>query len=188
MPWRPSRVGTAQSKTSMPEAMPSSRSSASPIPSRCLGAVGGQQRDGHRQHLAHLLLVAAERAADRDPVDAGRGDRLGRLAPQVLVDAALDDPEDGLAGGPVGAVPVEAAVEPAVGALGRAGGVVAVGVERRALVEDERDVGAERGLDLHRALRREELLGAVDVGAEADALLGDLQDSALQRRPPAAVP
>jgi hypothetical protein len=34
-------------------------------------------------------------------------------------------------------MPLEAAVEPAMGALGRAGGVLAVGVERRALVEDE---------------------------------------------------
>ena len=46
-------------------------------------------------------------------------------------------------GAPVRArVPVEAAVEPAVGSLDRAGGVLAVGVERRALVEDQGDVGA----------------------------------------------
>ena len=75
-------------------------------------------------------------------------------------------------------VPGEAAVEPAVGALGRARGVLAGDVERRALVEHERDVGAERGLDLHRGLRRHEALGAVEVGAEAHALLGDLEDRA----------
>ena len=61
--------------------------------------------------------------------------------------------------GPFSRVPVEAAVEPAVGALGRAGGVVAVGVEGRALVEDEGDVGAERRLHLHRDLGRDEQLG-----------------------------
>ena len=35
-----------------------------------------------------------------------------------------------------------------MGALGRAGGVLAVGVEGRALVEDQGDVGAERRLHL----------------------------------------
>ena len=149
------------------------------------GRLGGQHRDRHRDDLAHLLLVPAERAADRDPVDAGGGDRRGRRAAQVLVGAALDDPEDRLVGGPVLAVPVEAALEPAVGPLGRAGRVVVVGAERRALVEDEGDVGAELRLHLHRALRREEVLGAVDVGAEADAVLADVEHAALERRPPA---
>ena len=64
--------------------------------------------------------------------------------------------------------------------------VVAVGVEGRALVEDERDVGAERRLHLHRLLRRQEALGAVDVGAEADPLLADLEHPAA--RPGAAAP
>ena len=45
-------------------------------------------------------------------------------------------------------------------ALGRARGVVAVDVERRALVEHERDVRAERGLDLHRGLRAHEALAS----------------------------
>ena len=66
-----------------------------------------------------------------------------------------------------------------MGALGRAGGVVAVGVEGGALVEDEGDVGAERRLDLHRDLGRDEQLDAVAVGAEAHALLGDLEHRAL---------
>ena len=48
-------------------------------------------------HLVHLRLVLAERAADRDPADARGGDLLGRRAPQVLVDAALHDPVDDLA-------------------------------------------------------------------------------------------
>ncbi len=159
--------------------MPPSRSSTSPIPSRCFGACLGQQRRGHRQHRLHLLLVAAEGAADRQPVDACRGDPLGGLAAQVLVDAALDDAEDRLARRPLAPVPLEAAVEPAVGALGRAGGVLAVGVEGGALVEDEGDVGAEGRLDLHRYLRRDEQLGAVAIGLEARALLGDLDPGAV---------
>src|SRR5207247_9343066 len=119
----------------------------------------------------HLLLAATERSTDRDAVDRRGRDPLGRGTAEVLVDAALDDPEHRLARRPLGLVPGEAAVEPAVGALGRPRGVVAVGVIRRALVEDEGDVGAERRLDAHRALRAEEALGAVEVGAEADAVL-----------------
>ena len=38
-------------------------------PEQVLGRLLRQQRRGQRQHLAHLLLVAPERAADRDPVD-----------------------------------------------------------------------------------------------------------------------
>jgi len=144
-----------------------------------LGRRLGQQRRGHREHLAHLGLVATEGAADREAVDASGGDGLGRLAPQVLVDAALDDAEDRLARRPLALVPGEAAVEPAVGALGRAGGVVAVGVEGRALVEDQGDVGAERRLHLHRDLGRDEQLGAVAVRAEVHPLLLDRDHRAL---------
>src|SRR3954453_16369477 len=76
-------------------------------------------------------------------------------------------------------MPLDAAVEPAVRALGRASRVVAVDVERRALVERQRDVRPERRLDLHRRLGAHELLGPVDVGAEPHALLRDLEDAAL---------
>ena len=92
---------------------------------------------------------------------------------QVLEDAALDDAVDELAVGAVLVVPVQAAAQPAVRALGRARGVVARHVERRALVEDEREIRAQRGLDLHRGLGRHEALGAVEVGAEAHAALLD---------------
>ena len=113
-----------------------------------------------------------------------RPTRLGGLVAQVLVDPALDDPEHGLALGAVLAVPLEAAVQPAVRALGRARRVLAVGVIRRALVERQRDVRAERGLDLHRVLGREHVLGSVDVGAKAHPLLGDLEHVPLAGRRP----
>src|SRR5205807_6664488 len=111
--------------------------------------------------------------------DVAAGHPRGRLAPQVLVHAALDDPEEQL---PVRAVlpsPRDAAVEPPVGPLGRARGVVAAGVERGALVERERNVRAQRGLDLHRRLRTHEALGPVDVRPKANALLVDREDAAL---------
>ncbi len=136
--------------------MPARRSSTSPMPSRCFGASTGSRGAVSASTLAHLLLVAAERAADRDAVDVGLGHRLGGLAPQVLVHAALHDPEDRLSRWALARVPVEAAAEPAVGALHRARRVLAIGVVGRALVEDEGDVGAELRLDLHRDLRRDE--------------------------------
>jgi hypothetical protein len=72
--------------------------------------------------------------------------------------------------------PANAALEPAVRALRRGGGVVAVGMERCALVEGEHDVGVQLGLHGHRDLRADEALRAVDVGAEADAVLLDRED------------
>ena len=74
-----------------------------------------------------------------------------------------------------------------MGALHRALRVLARDVKRGALVEHERDVGAEGGLDRHRALRREEPLAAVHVGAKANALLVDREDRAgtvAHRTPP----
>jgi hypothetical protein len=98
------------------------------------------------------------------------------------VHAALHDPEHRLVGGAALTVPLEATVEPAVGALGGAGGVLAVGVIGRALVERQRDVGRQRRLDRHRLLRSHEPLGAVDVGAERHPALGDLDDTAAGAR------
>jgi hypothetical protein len=128
--------------------------------------------------LVHLRLVAAQRAADGQAERRPRSHLLGAPAPQVLLDAALDDAVDGLLGRAVALVPEQAAVEPAVRPLGRARGVLARDVERQALVEDQRDVRPERGLHGHRRLRPEELLRAVDVGAEAHALLVDAEDGA----------
>ena len=125
MPWRPSRVGIAQSKVSMPSSTPRTRSSISPMPSRWRGRSSGSARRRPVDHGVHLGLVGAQRAADRDAVALAGGDRLRRLDAQVLEDAALDDAVDELAVGPVLVVPVQAAAQPAVRALGRARGVVA---------------------------------------------------------------
>ena len=139
------------------------------VPRRLVGKPG--ERPAH--HLAHLLLLLSERAADGDAVHARAGHVRARLGSQVLVDPALHDAVEQLAVGRVLAAPRHAAVEPAVRALHRARGVVALHVEGRALVERERDVGAERGLDLHRGLGAHEALGPIRVGAEAHALLLD---------------
>src|ERR687891_526186 len=109
-----------------------------------------------------------------DPGERRRRDALDRVAAQILVDAALDYPEHRLVRGALPLVPLEAAIEPAVGSLCGARRVVAIGVRRRALVEGERDVGAERGLDPHRLLRAEKAVRAVEERPEGDTLLGDL--------------
>src|SRR5205823_9463433 len=62
---------------------------------------------------------------------------------------------------------------------GRALRVLPRDVERRALVEGQRDVRAKRGLDLHRGLGAHEPLDPVGIGAEAHAGLLDGQDRAL---------
>ena len=186
IPWRASRVGTAQSKTSIPSPIAFSRSSGSPIPSRCLGASTGSIGAVISSTPCISSLSRPSVPPIARPSTAAAGDRLGRCSAQVLVDSPLHDPEHGLRGRPLVGVPVETAIEPAMGALGRARRVLAVGVIRRALVEGERDVRAERGLDRHRLLGSHEPLGAVDVGAEGDPALGDLEHSA--GRPGIAAP
>ena len=47
---------------------------------------------------------------------------------------------------------------------------------RHHVIERHRDVGAQRPLDLHRALGGERAVGAVDVALELDAVLGDLPE------------
>ncbi len=104
------------------------------------------------------------------PVEAHPRDCIGRLAPQVEVHPALDDPEAQLAGRRLGAA---AAIGPRRGARDGARDVVARGAARRALVEAHGDVRAERALDAHRDLGREALGGAVVDGAERDAVVVD---------------
>ena len=81
---------------------------------------------------------------------------------------------------------VAAADEPALGARQRVLVVGALRQRGRALVEGHDDVGAERLLDLDGALRGEEVARAVEVGAEGDALLGDLDEPGPARSRPAA--
>ena len=167
--------------------MPPSRSSTSPIPSRCLGASSGSSGAviaEHRRASPPCRGRGCRRSRSRRPPAAETPRPIRAAGPRGRRPGRSRRPPG--APGPLALVPVEAAVEPAVGALGRAGGVVAVGVEGRALVEDEGDVGAERRLHLHRDLGRDEQLRAVAVGAEADALLGRSRPPSRARRRAAA--
>ena len=139
----PSRVGIAQSNRSMPIPIPTSRSSTSPIPSRCRGASTGSSGivNARTPCISSLsrprvppIAIPSIAAAAIPSADSRR--RSSWIPPWTMPKTAW--PRRALL-----AVPVEAAAEPAMGALRRARGVVAVGVEGRALVEDQRDVGAE---------------------------------------------
>ena len=97
MPCRARRVGTAQSNRSMPERDPLDQVVGLADPQQVARRVGVEVGRGHRDHASHLLLVAAQRPADREAVHGRRRDALGRGAAEVLVHAALDDPEHRLA-------------------------------------------------------------------------------------------
>ena len=135
-------------------------------------AVLRQVRHARLDRAVHLLLRLADRdAAHGVAVEADLHQLLGAAAADVVVDPALHDAEDLLA---VGARLPAAALRPADRARHRRLGARAVARIRQALVEDHRDVGAERALHRHRLLRPEEELVAVEVGVEAAALLGEL--------------
>ena len=85
-------------------------------------------------------------------------------------------PKSSWPAGRVLGVPAHAAVEPSMRALHRRARVVAVHVERRALVERQRDVRAQGRLDLHRGLGAHEPLRTVGVRAESNSVLVDRQD------------
>ena len=142
-------------------------------PEQVLGRRLGQQRRGEGEHLAHLRLVAPQGAADRQAVKCGLRDRLRGVAPKVLVDPALDDPEHGLAPRPILLMPPEAAIEPSMRPLRRSSRVIPLGVKRSALVKGQCDVRPQLRLHLHRDLGRDEQRGPVPVGAKPNPLLLD---------------
>jgi hypothetical protein len=161
VPWRASRVGSTQSK-------------------RSTGAVEREGGGGGGQGGEHLLATLAHReAADAVAVEADRHRPFRALPPEGGVGAALDDPEQRLAG---------AAVGPA-GPLGPAGGPldgeaqhVGRGGQRRAHVEGHLDVGAQPLLDVDGGLGCEAMEGAVVHRAERHAVVVHLDVPALVER------
>ena len=120
-----------------------------------------------------------ERAADRDAVAARCGDSL-RPTPAAGPRGRRPGRSRRRAGPRGRARACQPGSARASGGCARSSAAVysRVDVERRALVEGQRDVRAQRRLDLHRALRAHEALAAVDVGAEAHALLVDREHRA----------
>ena len=168
-----------------PSAIPSTRSSGSPIPSRWRGASASRcgtviPTTPRISSLSRPSVppIARPSTGAAETRSAAARRRSSCTPPWTIPNTAWRR-------GPLSLVPGEAAVQPAVGALHRARRVVAIGVVGRALVEGQRDVGAERRLHRHRLLRAQEALRSVHVGAEAHALLADLEHLPLARLAPA---
>ena len=128
----------------------------------------------HRlQHLEHDLLRLADReAANRETVKIHVGERARALDPQRLHRAALHDAERRL---PRRAVErLARTLGPAQRQPHRALGFGVAARQPHAFVELHLYVGAEQRLNLHRALGRQHMLGAVDVRLEGDAVLIEL--------------
>src|SRR6202030_3998574 len=124
----------------------------------------------------YLLGLADRKPAERIAVEADAGERAGALLAQRLIVAALNDAEQSAARRRLfeGAL---AALGPAQRQFHRPIDLAPVGRQPNAFVELHGDVGAEQDLHLDGALRRQIDHGAVEMGAERDALLLNLAQS-----------
>ena len=181
VPWRPLRVAATQSNRSMPRAIPSSRSGGKPDAHKITGHVPRQAGLEQLEHPVHHRLGLAH----REPADGDAGPgaalegALERAQPEVVVGAALDDGPERLRTGArrlAASSVVPAALHRSSQRSVRSMPSCASVVRRLAghhVVERHRDVGAQRPLDLDRALGREGAEAAVDVARELDAVLRD---------------
>ena len=130
-------------------------------------AVGGKNVVDNLNHLIHhLRRFAYGQSADSVAFGVELSDEAGTLLTQVFVRAALYDREERLRIAVVRfrlAETFHAATKPAVGQVEASPGIGVVGCAWRALVESHHDVGADSALDVHDALRREEVAASVDV-------------------------
>ena len=131
------------------------------------GKLGGRML---RHPVREGLGLADGEAPHGVAIEADAGDGLDGLVPQGQVRAALDDAEQGLV---VASASVAGAARPAVGALHGPSQRIGVGAVADALVQHHGDVHAKGLLVPHSELRREEALGAVDMGADEQAVFGD---------------
>ena len=139
--------------------------------------VFGQDVVDYLYHFVHHLHGFANgKPADGVAVHTLRRDKLRRLFPQILIDTALYDWEIRLRMSVqwVGFLKMlYAPCEPLVRDVERLGGVFVGARVGGALVESHHNVAADGALDVNYVFRREEVLAAVDVGAESNALVGD---------------
>jgi hypothetical protein len=118
------------------------------------------------------MSLADREATDGVAVEADVVGERGASLPEVGPEPALHDPEEALILAPMGGLAARLPARGPLDALGAPGLVDAVG---EALVEDHGDVGAERLLDLHGALGRQEGLAPVHLVGEGHALLVHLR-------------
>jgi len=161
------------------------------------GFVGGQVGQSLGDYLpSQFTRFSDGEAADGVAVETGTrvihfDEALGGFAAEVGVHASLDDAEEALGGGLAGgvvqlAVPgdavlvgaemVEGAAGPEHGDAEAFAGAGFVGGVLGAFVEGHADVCAEGDLDIHGVLGGKHVGAAVEVGAEADALVGEFAE------------
>ena len=143
-------------------------------PHQVAGSVLWQVRHAHGEGAPDVLPVLSDAHAAHGDADQVVGDhRLHAAAPDVLEDASLHDAEEGLS--PVEAAVLaparDAAVEPAVRAVGRVLHLGSIGRIVGAVVEGHDHVGAEIALDVHHALGREPHRVPVHDRSERHAVL-----------------
>ena len=144
-------------------------------------AVGGQNVIHHLNHFVHLFRrLAHGQSADGVALRAEVAHELGTLAAQLGIDATLHDGEECLA------VTVfrfcfmktlPTAFHPAVRQVETLACVGKVSRSRGTFVESHHDVSADGALDVHHLLGREEMLAAVDVGAELATLFREFANA-----------
>jgi len=123
--------------------------------------------------LALCRRLPDRKTADREPRKSLLLEPFERCKPERFVHAALDDAEQHALAG-LGIPGEAAAFRPAQRKFHRCARRLLGRRIRRALVEDHRDIRTESALDLHRALRVQEYVRAVDWRAESHALLREL--------------
>jgi hypothetical protein len=148
------------------------------------GFVGGEEFEGAGDHLTRDFAGFADgEASDGVTVEVHLDEAEGGLAAEVGIHAALDDAEEGLRCFEllrpgdfvfVGFEVLLGARGPGVGESHGVAGALPCGGGLDALVEGHEDVGAECDLHLDGVLGREEVRGAVEVGAELNAFGRDL--------------
>ena len=144
------------------------------------GSSGRTSRDHLQRDLARL---ADAEAADGVAVEVHLDQPFGALAAQVVVHAALHDPEQALRAAIELVVPgnlvlvcaevIERAPRPGHGQAQAFLGAAALGRVFGALVEGHGDVGAQRDLHIHGVLGRKEVAAAVQMRPEAHAFVRD---------------
>ena len=138
------------------------------------------------EHVIHDgLRLADGQTADAVADEVHRRERLCAFDAQIGINAALHDAEQRLIGTRVRLL---TALRPAVRAVHRPDGVRVILMRIGAFVEAHGNIRAERFFDLHDLFGREEMLAAVDVRAEHNAVLADVVDSGkAEHLEPAAV-
>ena len=192
-PVRPLRVGITQSNISTPRLTASTGPRACRHPSDTAGCQPAFAAPGIRDVVHHRLFLADAQSADGVAVKADLDGPFETFFSQIQMSGTLNDAEQCL---PVRLkerchlpnairtkspnrhrLPVICRTAPSNAAPSARSALDSSAlrrcrVARRAFVESHHDLGAKRGLNLHRDFGRKKLLAAVEMRAKFDAFFG----------------